>query len=394
MSEPTGTQYGGFWARLLAFLADSAIVFAFSSALLTGATLALGPEALTLVIFVLAVIGLLYWPVMHASGMQATPGKAMVGLRVARLDGQSISILRSVWRELSKIASAAFCMLGYLMAALMPRKQALHDLMAATYVVREGISRPIVALLVAVAGFALPVVVVPMLIDAAAMKKMGAMAESMVPAELVKQIPAPVQDGMKQALAAAQGLMKQAFDATQELIKQALAPSDPAPKAPKPSAPVAKAAAPKPNPEAVAVAPAPAPAEPAKPAAEPVKPKTEKARAEKPKPPAPKVVAKAPVPPPPPPSTSKFGSGPMYNDLMTEVMYGDLNSVNYLLRQGRWPDKPDSRGVTPLMVAAGRGDVRTAEALLKAGASPKRAVPVAQERGDGAMMALLKRYSR
>src|SRR5262245_39530671 len=393
MSEPTGTQYGGFWARLLAFLADSAIVFAFSSALLTGATLALGPEALTLVIFVLAVIGLLYWPVMHASGMQATPGKAMVGLRVARLDGQSISILRSVWRELSKIASAAFCMLGYLMAALMPRKQALHDLMAATYVVREGISRPIVTLLVAVVGFALPVVVVPMLIDAAVIKKMGATAESMVPAELVKQIPAPVQDGVKQALAAAQGLMKQAFDATQELIKQVRAPSDPATKAPAP-AQVSKGPAPKPKPEAVAVAPAPAPDDPAKPAAEPVKPKTEKARAEKPKPPAPKVVAKAPVPPPPPPSTSKVGSGPMYNDLMTAVMYGDLNSVNYLLRAGRWADKPDSRGVTPLMVAAQRGDVRTAEALLKAGASPKRAVPLAQERGDGAMMALLKRYTR
>ena len=84
----------------------------------------------------------------------------------------------------------------------------------------------------------------------------------------------------------------------------------------------------------------------------------------------------------------------MYNDLMTAVMYGDLNSVNYLLRAGRWVDKPDSRGVTPLMVAAQRGDVRTAEALLKAGASPKRAVPLAQERGDGAMMALLKRYTR
>jgi hypothetical protein len=46
------------------------------------------------------------------------------------------------------------------------------------------------------------------------------------------------------------------------------------------------------------------------------------------------------------------------------------------------------------MVAAERGDLRTAEALLRAGASSSRAVPLAQQRGDTEMVALLRRYAR
>src|SRR3954462_6577401 len=137
MSEPTGTQYGGFWVRFLAFLADSAIVFLVSAALVVGAAMVLGPAVLMPVMLGVLLLGLLYWPVMHASGTQATLGKAIVGLKVARFDGRRISILRSVWRELAKGFSAIPLMLGYLLAALLPRKQGLHDLLAATYVVRE-----------------------------------------------------------------------------------------------------------------------------------------------------------------------------------------------------------------------------------------------------------------
>src|SRR6185295_689445 len=154
MSEPTGTQYGGFWVRFLAFLADSAIVFLVCAALLIGAALALGPELPMPVMLGVLLLGFLYWPVMQASGTQATLGKAIVGLKVARFDGRRISILRSVWRELAKVFSAIPLMLGYLLAALMPRKQGLHDLLAATYVVREGPSRILAALAIALAGFA------------------------------------------------------------------------------------------------------------------------------------------------------------------------------------------------------------------------------------------------
>src|SRR6185436_7200473 len=129
MSEPTGTQYGGFWVRFLAFFSDSAIVFLICGALVVGAAMALVPEIFMTVMLGVVLLGLLYWPAMHASGTQATLGKAIVGLKVARFDGRRISILRSVWRELAKVFSAIPLMLGYLLAALMPRKQGLHDLL-------------------------------------------------------------------------------------------------------------------------------------------------------------------------------------------------------------------------------------------------------------------------
>ena len=107
-------------------------------------------------------------------------------------------------------------------------------------------------------------------------------------------------------------------------------------------------------------------------------------------PPAPSVVRAAH----PSPASSNFmlGSGPKYNDLMTAVLARDVAAVNELLRLGRWVDKPDSRGRTPLMVATAQGDMPTAEALLRGGASPRPAVRVAEERGNGEMVALLKRY--
>jgi uncharacterized RDD family membrane protein YckC len=375
MSEPTGTQYGGFWIRFLALLADSAIVFLVGTALLIGAAMALGPVGVTPAIFAVWALSFLYWPVMHASGGQATFGKAIVGLKVCRFDGDRISILRSLWRELAKIFSAAVLMLGYLMAAVLPRKQGLHDLMAATYVVREGPSRVIVAFFVAVAGFAAPVVVVPMVVDAGVTTTITSVAEGMVPQDVMKQVPASVQDLVKQALGSAQQLIKQAVGSVQDLVKQAVRPSSPAPKPPPAPAPVAKAksgvAAPKPasKPEPDALAqPAPAP-----------------------KPAAPKPVVR--LKPPPPPSTSQTGSGARYNDLLTAVMYQDVEGVNEQLRLGKWVDKPDSRGKTPLMIAAERGDLRLAEALLRGGANARLAVPVAEKRRDGEMMQLLKRYA-
>jgi ankyrin repeat protein len=87
-------------------------------------------------------------------------------------------------------------------------------------------------------------------------------------------------------------------------------------------------------------------------------------------------------------------TGLRHNDLMTAVLDGDMESLNELLRLGKWADKPDSQGVTPLMVATERGDVRMAEALLRAGANARAADQAAQKRGDGEMMVLLARYRR
>lgn len=165
------------------------------------------------------------------------------------------------------------------------------------------------------------------------------------------------------------------------------------------AAPKVEATAPKPEPAkpaasvALAQAPVVAP-EPAKPVAEPAKPKVTKATT-KPKatPKTTQAVAQKRASPAAQSAELKRPSGPKYNDLMTAVLYGDVESVNELLKLGKWVDKPDSRGVTPLMVAAERGDLKAAEALLRGGANARLAVPVAEERRHGEMVLLLKRYA-
>jgi uncharacterized RDD family membrane protein YckC len=377
MSEPLGTQYGGFWARFLALLADSAIVFLVSVAIIAGAALTLDHEGLVPVALAVYVAGALYWPVMHASRRRGTFGKALVGLKVTRFDGRRISILRSLWREIAKLASAAVVMLGFLMAAFTPRKQGLHDLMSATYVVREGPSRIVPALAVAVAGFALPIFVGPMVLGAAVLSNMTSMAQGLVvEPQSIRQAARPAPKAVPQPAP----------------VPVAKAPEQPAPPGPAPTAPTpAPVAVATPAPVAVAT-PAPEPIPMPKPAASKAKPKMAVA---KPKlyPSELKIVTQ-PSRPAGQPDELKRVTGLRHNDLMSAVLAGDLQSVNELLRLGKWADKPDSQGVTPLMVAVEHGDTGIAAALLDAGANPRPANQLAQKRGDGEMMVLLARYRR
>jgi uncharacterized RDD family membrane protein YckC len=48
--------------------------------------------------------------------------------------GQRISILRALGRELSKIISALILLIGYIMVAFTDRKRGLHDMIAGTLV--------------------------------------------------------------------------------------------------------------------------------------------------------------------------------------------------------------------------------------------------------------------
>lgn len=361
MAEPhlASAQFGGFWIRFVAFLADSAIVFLVMGLIIGGGAAALGVERVSTAAVIAWLLSFLYWPVLHASSRQATFGKAVLGLKVTGYQGERISFLRSIGRELAKILSSMVFMVGFVMAAFTGRKQGLHDLVASTYVVHEGKARVVGALAIAVAGFALPFVLLPMIIGGAAMSMLTDMAATAVMSQ-----PAPTPVAQKAA--------------------------------PKPQPPVAATPAPVSAPVAVVspvvlpplaqLAPAPQPVEAAEPveAAKPVegaKPKPAPAAAAPRKPAA--MAASQP----------KAVPEPKFNDLMTAVLYRDAEGVSALLKLGKWADKPDSRGATPLMTAVALGDAGSAEALLRAGANPARAIPVAEERRDAAMLSLLKRYS-
>lgn len=393
-------NYGGFWIRFLAYIVDSAIVTIAFIAVLMGLTV-MGLE-LFAPSFIYFLFGVFYFALMQSSARQATIGKALCGLKVTDAGGERISLPRALAREVAKIISTLTLLIGYVIAAFTTRKQALHDFVASTTVVRAEPGRVVIALAVAVLALASPFIVGILFGAAILTAALGPMAEMMGNEAPMPVKPAPTAQAPKPAAAPV-------------VVAQA-----PKPAAPQPVVVVPPAAKPVPvaqvttEPAKPAAAPAmkePAKAEPAKPAPVPAlkeaaKPEPAAPVADKPAPKDDPVAAAAPPPKaapvvPPRMVAGPVVPGPKYNDLVTATLYRDAEAVNGLLALGKWADKPDSRGTTPLMIATMQGDAPIAEALLKAGANPNRpgpggetALSIARERKDAAMVGLLERTGR
>ena len=80
--------------------------------------------------------GWIYEASMESSSKQATLGKMALGLKVTDESGRRISFARASARYFGKILSRMTLLIGYIMAGFTARKQALHDLIAGTLVVR------------------------------------------------------------------------------------------------------------------------------------------------------------------------------------------------------------------------------------------------------------------
>jgi len=151
---------GGFWARLVALTLDNAIVFV----ILLAALLSMGMVMATVGMesamdvaswLVLTFVPFLYWPVLESSRWQATFGKRIMGLEVTDSEGNRLTFLRALLRSLAKIISSIPFGLGFLMAAFTARKQALHDMIVKTLVVRTGPSQLWKVVLALLLGFVL-----------------------------------------------------------------------------------------------------------------------------------------------------------------------------------------------------------------------------------------------
>jgi uncharacterized RDD family membrane protein YckC len=80
----------------------------------------------------------LYFAGMESSARQATFGKSVMSLRVTNAEGQRISFGHATGRFFAKIVSGMVPLgIGYIMAGFTERKQALHDLIAGTLVIRK-----------------------------------------------------------------------------------------------------------------------------------------------------------------------------------------------------------------------------------------------------------------
>ena len=80
-------------------------------------------------------IGIAYFGYFYTSEQQASPGKQLVGIKVARPDGERISFARSVGRYFANWLNIFTLGLSYLLPLFTEKRQTLHDLICDTVVV-------------------------------------------------------------------------------------------------------------------------------------------------------------------------------------------------------------------------------------------------------------------
>ena len=154
--------YAGFWERFAAALIDglilgipfwilvSVLIFMFGGfGMIMRRNAPMDPRegmALLAPMFMLFFLGMLcftvvrwlYFAGMESSARQATFGKSVMSLRVTNLEGQRLSFGHATGRFGGKIVSDLIpFLIGYIMAAFTEKKQALHDLIAGTLVLKR-----------------------------------------------------------------------------------------------------------------------------------------------------------------------------------------------------------------------------------------------------------------
>lgn len=134
--------YPGFWSRFAAAFLDGiilliiSIVAGFALGLILGAA-GMGAQQVGSIGNLLGIlIGWLYYAYQESSPKQATIGKQAFGMKVTDLNGNPISFARATGRHFAKWLSSIILLIGYIMAAFTEKKQALHDMIAGTLVVK------------------------------------------------------------------------------------------------------------------------------------------------------------------------------------------------------------------------------------------------------------------
>lgn len=157
-------QYAGFWLRAIAYIMDaillSILVSPLNLLLISGTQ---NPFSIMMHNFghpdnpvipnidavireswvglLSAFITFFYFASWESSRFQATPGKITVGIRVTDALGQRLSFWRAAGRYANKFISGLTLLIGYIMAGTTPKKQALHDELADTLVIRSQVPK-------------------------------------------------------------------------------------------------------------------------------------------------------------------------------------------------------------------------------------------------------------
>ena len=133
--------YSSLFRRLAAFTIDAVVFIGFIFCIGLLSSIAGSSLVLPMLGFWLFgglfVSAWLYFALFESSHFQATIGKKLLGLKVVDLQGNRITFWRASARYFSKLLSRLTLMIGFLMIAFTKKKQALHDKVARTLIIRR-----------------------------------------------------------------------------------------------------------------------------------------------------------------------------------------------------------------------------------------------------------------
>ena len=158
------SKYAGFWLRFVAYIIDYIILYVINGFVIIpilaavgisigaasegfdfntmseGDIIAMGTAIMGAIFaggILTLIISILYYAIMEASKYQATVGKIALGLKVTDMNGKKLDIGKAALRQIGKILSGIILLIGYIMAGFTEKKQALHDMIAGTLVVKK-----------------------------------------------------------------------------------------------------------------------------------------------------------------------------------------------------------------------------------------------------------------
>ena len=140
-----GGEYAGFGRRAIAFLIDLLTMMPFGM-VLVGIMVSAGADPEQMAKYgspqniqfglIMSVLTWIYFAWRESSPAQGTFGKRVMGLKVTDLGGRRLSFLHAFGRQMGRLLSGIF-LIGYFLAAVTPRRQTLHDILAGTLVFRQ-----------------------------------------------------------------------------------------------------------------------------------------------------------------------------------------------------------------------------------------------------------------
>ena len=158
----SNVTFAGFWLRFAAYLLDSAIIGFAVTVLFVPFFFLMGGVAmletlprghaeridpaqimpfLSLMLTLAAIAAVakwLYFAYLESGEKQATWGKQALGIYVTDLAGQRVAFGRATGRFFAKIVTGLIPLgIGFIMAGFTERRQALHDMIASTLVLRH-----------------------------------------------------------------------------------------------------------------------------------------------------------------------------------------------------------------------------------------------------------------